>query len=71
MCFSYEKYYCFKRVFGKTQKIVYSECLLRLGVPRVFVLFCVFVFCTGHFVMSTLLTTFFLSTYLQFILCYE
>jgi len=35
-----------------THKIVYSECLLRLGVLRVFVLFCVFVFCTGRFVME-------------------
>ena len=28
-----------------------SKCLLRLGVLRVFVLFCVFVFGTGHFVI--------------------
>jgi len=35
---------------SEKHKNIFSKCLLRLGVLRVFVLFCVG-FCTGHFVM--------------------
>jgi len=60
-----------KNSSNETQKIVFSKCL---GVLRVFVLFCVF-FVYGPFChvalkldMSTLFTTIFLWTSLQFIL---
>jgi len=56
-----------------TKMVLFSECLLRLGVLCVFVMFCVFVlygpFCHGGLKLDTsiLLTTIFLWQSLQFI----
>jgi len=81
MVWYYASYVVFWKI-RKTKEKFRSECLLRLGVLCVFVLFCVcfcvfFVFVYGPFCqcalnidMSTLFTTFFLWTSLQFIFQY-
>ena len=57
---------------NSTKDSFFSKCMLRLGVPRVFILFCVLAlygpFCHGALKLdiSTLFATFFLRTSLSF-----